>query len=119
MLASAISAKGFDSWTPLTGLAACYTLIQDQLHLFYSGADKGVYEFLGSKASTEIGTEWAALPAKNSFRFKADVPGAPISAVGWNDQARFYQIAQDKLAEGFLSLGTWTDSSIDKTGRAG
>ncbi|KAJ5050568.1 uncharacterized protein L3040_002445 [Drepanopeziza brunnea f. sp. 'multigermtubi'] len=114
---SIVSSVYIDSWNPLSGLAAAYTVIQDQLHVYYTGLDKGIYEFIGSRASTTVNTAWDALPTRNSTWGEADIVGAPISAVGWDDQARFYQIMRGTLAENSLDNTTWTESFIDDSGR--
>ncbi|KAH7342598.1 hypothetical protein BKA65DRAFT_478470 [Rhexocercosporidium sp. MPI-PUGE-AT-0058] len=104
-------------WNPNSGLGAAYTEAQDQIHVYYTGLDLGIYEFLGSGASKSVNTTWAGQPGRNHLWATADFIGAPITAVGWDDQARFYQVKAGNLAEGHLSNMTWTEAFIDNNGR--
>ncbi|KAH7419431.1 hypothetical protein BKA64DRAFT_16398 [Cadophora sp. MPI-SDFR-AT-0126] len=116
---SIVSPDLIASWNPRSGLGAAYTEVQDQLHVYYTGLDAGIYEFLGSGASQTTNTSWAPQPGHNHLWAAADFVGAPISAVGWADQARFYQVKEGDLAEGSLSNTTWTEAFIDNNGRTG
>ncbi|RDW87943.1 hypothetical protein BP5796_03637 [Coleophoma crateriformis] len=99
------------AWNPLAGLSACYTKTLDQLHVYYTAADLGIYEFLGSNVST-TNTTWGVRPGRNHVWSTADYPSADISAVGWRDQARFFQLTQGKIIEGSLDNTTWTEAFI-------
>lgn len=116
-VASIVSNDLIDNWNPRSGLGAAYTLTQDQLHVYYTGLDSDIYEFLGSNASQTTNTSWASQPSHNHLWASADHVGAPITAVGWDDQARFYQVKAGYLAEGALSNATWTEAFIDNNGR--
>ncbi|KAH9216096.1 hypothetical protein DL95DRAFT_388101, partial [Leptodontidium sp. 2 PMI_412] len=114
---SIVSPDLIDNWNPRSGLGAAYTVSQDQLHVYYTGLDAGIYEFLGSGASKTINTSWAPQPGRNHLWATADFVGAPISAVGWDDQARFYQVKRGNLAEGALKNTTWTEAFIENNGQ--
>ncbi|KAH6724335.1 hypothetical protein BKA61DRAFT_27696 [Leptodontidium sp. MPI-SDFR-AT-0119] len=116
---SIVSPDLIDNWNPRSGLGAAYTVSQDQLHVYYTGLDAGIYEFLGSGASKTINTSWAPQPGRNHLWATADFVGAPISAVGWDDQARFYQVKRGNLAEGALKNTTWTEAFIENNGQTG
>ncbi|RDW68230.1 hypothetical protein BP5796_08887 [Coleophoma crateriformis] len=109
-----VSSAIIASWNPLSGLATCYTKASDQIHVYYTGNDAGIYEFLGNNSSTNA-TQFAAQPGRNHLWAVADYPGADISAVGWSTEARFFQISQGKLAEGSLSNVTWSESIVGLT----
>ncbi|CZT51972.1 uncharacterized protein RSE6_13203 [Rhynchosporium secalis] len=113
---SIVSAALIDNWNPKSGLSAAYTKDQDQLHVYYTGLDGGIYEFLGFNASKATNAKWAAQPRRNHLWHTADHIGAPITAIGWNDQARFYQVKEGDLAEGHLDGQIWTEAFIDKDG---
>jgi CDP-diacylglycerol pyrophosphatase len=100
------------SWNPNSGLGAAYSSGQDQLHVYYSGLDLGVYEFLGNNASS-TNTTWNSQPGRNHIWAEADYVGADIAAVGWSDQVRFFQ-QSDKLrvVQGSLSNTTWTEAFV-------
>ncbi|KAK6584873.1 hypothetical protein PZA11_003097 [Diplocarpon coronariae] len=115
---SIVSSAFIESWNPLSGLAVSYTSKQDQLHVYYTGLDRGIYEFLGSRASQMTNTSWSTLPGRDPIWAEADVVGASLAAYGWNDQGRFYHIRNGRLAEASLVNRTWTQSSIDSSGRA-
>jgi hypothetical protein len=100
------------SWNPLSGLGAAYSASQDQLHVYYTGVDLGIYEFLGSNASRTTNTTWAPSPGRNHVWAEADYIGADISAVGWNSSVRFYQVKQGKMVEGSLVNKTWTEAFV-------
>ncbi|TVY56559.1 hypothetical protein LSUE1_G009886, partial [Lachnellula suecica] len=107
-----LSAALISSWNPLSGLGAAYSSGQDQLHVYYTGLDTGVYEFLGNNAST-MATVWNAQPGRNHIWAQADYVGADIAAVGWNDQVRFIQQqATERLVQGALSNTTWTEKFV-------
>ncbi|RDW72811.1 hypothetical protein BP6252_06718 [Coleophoma cylindrospora] len=99
------------AWNALAGLSACYTKTLDQLHVYYTAGDQGIYEFLGTNVSTSK-TTWGVRPGRNHVWSTADYPSADISAVGWQDQARFFQITQGKIIEGSLDNTTWTEAFI-------
>ncbi|KAL2075455.1 hypothetical protein VTL71DRAFT_398 [Oculimacula yallundae] len=113
---SIVSPDLIGSWNPRSGLGAAYTKVQDQLHVYYTGTDAGIYEFLGSNASKTINAKWAVQPGHNHLWHTADVIGGPIAAIGWADQARFYQLKEGALAEGHLNGTTWTEAFIDMNG---
>jgi hypothetical protein len=99
-------------WNPNSGLGAAYSATQDQLHVYFTGRDQGIYEFLGSNASQTTNTTWAPQPGRNHIWATADYVGADIAATGWKDQVRFFQMTQGKLAQGALSGSSWTESFV-------
>ncbi|KAK0125574.1 hypothetical protein ONS96_009410 [Cadophora gregata f. sp. sojae] len=114
---SVVSTEIIASWNPRSGLGAAYTETHDQLRVYYTGIDAGIYEFLGSNVSRTTNTSWLAQPGHSHLWAPADFVGAPITAVGWGDQARFYQVKEGDLAEGSLDNTTWTEAFIDNNGR--
>ena len=73
--------------------------------------DSGIYEFLGSNAST-TSTNWEAQPERNRVWATADFPGLDITAVGWEDEVRFFQVEHGRLVQGSLNNTTWTESFV-------
>ncbi|PBP18204.1 hypothetical protein BUE80_DR011105 [Diplocarpon rosae] len=114
---SIVSSALIESWNPLSGLAASYTSKQDKLHVYYTGLDRGIYEFIGSKASQTGNTTWSPLPDHNPAWVEADTVGASIAAFGWNEQGRFYHVKNGNLVEAALANTTWSQVSIDTNGR--
>jgi len=110
-LPTTVSPDRVVSWNPTSGLAAAYSNSTDQIHVYYTGIDSGVYEFLGSNAST-TNTTYAAQPGRNHIWATADYPGADISAVGWLDEVRFFQVAQGKMVQGILNHTIWTETFV-------
>ncbi|PMD46119.1 hypothetical protein L207DRAFT_206113 [Hyaloscypha variabilis F] len=106
-----LSPERVTTWNPTSGLGAAYSPGQDQLHVYYTGLDLGIYEFLGGYASLKNKT-WLAQPGRNHIWAEADYVGADITAVGWLDQVRFFQVAQNKMVEGSLNSSTWTESFV-------
>jgi hypothetical protein len=76
-----VSPDRVNSWNPTSGLSAAYSLGQDQLHVYYTGLDQGIYEFLGGFVSNKNKT-WLAQPGRNHIWATADYVGADITAVG-------------------------------------
>ncbi|KAG9234426.1 hypothetical protein BJ875DRAFT_441313 [Amylocarpus encephaloides] len=100
------------SWNPTSGLGAAYRETPDQLHVYYTGLDSRVYEFIGSNASLETNTSWAAQPQTQKTWATAELVGSDITAIGWDDQVRFYQKAKGRIAEGALQNTTWTQKFL-------
>ena len=76
-----VSSQRVTSWNPTSGLGAAYSHGQDQLHVYYTGLDLGIYEFLGGYTSLKNKT-WLAQPGRNHIWAEADYVGADIAAVG-------------------------------------
>jgi hypothetical protein len=107
-----VSDERVTSWNPHSGLGAAYSSGQDQLHVYYTGLDSGVYEFLGNNASS-TDTEWDSQPGRNHIWAEADYAGADIAAVGWSDQVRFFQQSDKvRMVQGALSNTTWTEAFV-------
>jgi hypothetical protein len=49
-----VSPESVVSWNPLSGPDSANSVTTDQLHVYYTGLDLGIYEFLGSNVSTKI-----------------------------------------------------------------
>jgi hypothetical protein len=62
--ATVVSSESVTYWNPRSGLAAAYSLGQDQLHVYYTGLDQGIYEFLAGYVSLQNKT-WPAQPGRN------------------------------------------------------
>lgn len=80
------------------------------MRAYYVGTDKGVYEFINTSPSSS--TSWNSLPDQSSVWTDADQAGAGISAVGWEDQVRFFQIIGGELVQAALSNETWTEGFV-------
>lgn len=109
--AAAVSTALIASWNPLSGLGSSYTSTLDQLHVYYTGTDTKIYEFLQLNVSTTTGT-WNAQSGHNHIWASADYIGEDITAVGWLDQVRFYQVNGDSMVQGSLSGTIWTETFL-------
>lgn len=106
----ALSTARIKSWNPLSGIGAAFSSTQNQLHVYYTGLDSLIYEFVGSNASTT--KSYSAQPSNQREWTNADIVGGAITAVGWKDQVRFFQQSQGVLIEGVLSNTTWSQVSV-------
>ena len=67
----------------MSGLGAAYTRTVDETHVYYTGLDSGIYEFLGSGLNTPGKTlQWVTQPEQSTIWAPADYPAADIAAVG-------------------------------------
>ncbi|KAL3426765.1 hypothetical protein PVAG01_00274 [Phlyctema vagabunda] len=110
-LPQVVSSEQAGFYNPLSGLSACYSSIPDQIHVYYTGLDRNIYEFTSNKAST-VSPEWVPQPITNSTWATADYIGADVTAVGWDDQVRFFQMNEGKVFERILSNTTWTEAPL-------
>lgn len=94
------------SWDFLSGLGAASSPTKGQPHIYYTGLDGGISEFLGSNVST-TDTDWAPQPGRNHIWAMADDVGADVSALGWRDQ-----VSMGRLVQGILSDVVWTESFV-------
>lgn len=106
------------NWNPHSGLGSAYRPSLDQLHVYYTGLDKGVYEFVLNGTGGSYG--WAGStssfhPQPDGSRpwAEADYEGADISAIGWKDQVRFFQPARGRMVMGELNNMTWGEIFVD------
>ncbi|KAI6245414.1 hypothetical protein HI914_06649 [Erysiphe necator] len=113
-----VSNTRVNNWNPHSGLGSAYRPSLDQLHVYYTGLDKGVYEFVLNGTSGSDG--WAGsnssfYPQPDGSRpwAEADYEGADISAIGWKDQVRFFQPARGRMVMGELNNMTWGEIFVD------
>ncbi|CZR56945.1 uncharacterized protein PAC_06834 [Phialocephala subalpina] len=107
-----ISASPFSTWNPLSGLGAAYSVGQDQLHVYFTGTDTSIYEYVGNNASQTTNTKWINQPSRQRIWANADYAGADVTALGWTDQVRFWQVSQGKMVQGALNNATWTETFV-------
>ncbi|RKF66858.1 hypothetical protein GcC1_108002 [Golovinomyces cichoracearum] len=106
------------NWNPYSGLGSAYRPSLDQLHVYYTGLDKGVYEFVlngtsGSSGTTGSNSSFQPQPDGSRPWAEADYEGADITAIGWEDQVRFFQPARGRLVMGELNDTTWGEIFVD------
>ncbi|CAD6506145.1 BgTH12-07075 [Blumeria graminis f. sp. triticale] len=100
------------NWNPYSGFGSAYRPFSDQLHVYYTGLDKGIYEFvLNGTDATD--TSFQPQPDGTRPWGEADYVGADITAVGWKDQIRFFQPARGRLVMGELNDTTWGEVFVD------
>ncbi|KUJ21719.1 uncharacterized protein LY89DRAFT_681140 [Mollisia scopiformis] len=107
-----VAHRSFDAWNPFAGLGAAYSVGLDQLQVFFTGLDQRIYQYIGSNASQTTSTSWSQQPSSQRLWSNADYVGADITAVGWKNQIRFFQISQGKMAQGTLNNQTWSETFV-------
>ncbi|KAI1004487.1 hypothetical protein K3495_g3728 [Podosphaera aphanis] len=110
-----VSNARVNNWNPYSGLGSAYRPALDQLHVYYTGLDKGVYEFVlnGTNTSNNSNTSFQPQPDGSRPWAEADYVGADITAIGWDDQLRFFQPARGRLVMGELNNTNWGEIFVD------
>lgn len=107
-----VSSARVANWNPYSGLGSAYRPSLDQLHVYFTGLDKGVYEFV-LNGTTALNSTFQPQPDGSRPWAEADYEGADISAIGWKDQVRFFQPARGRLVMGELNNTSWGEVFVD------
>lgn len=98
------------SWSPnqVSLAATSQTQPYNNFRTYFIGRDKEVWEFgLNDKQ------EWNPDPAQSPVWADCDYAAGGITAIGWDDQIRFYYVVGGEVVQAALSGTSWSESGVE------